>query len=50
MSAPSSTTIEMADPIDEAEALRRLRATDDPSAQYYARLFDTTYAADDLTS
>jgi len=26
----------MADPIDEAEALRRLRATDDPSAQYYA--------------
>ena len=36
MSAPSSTTFEMADPIDEAEALRRLRATDDPSAQYYA--------------
>ena len=35
MSAPSSTTFEMADPIDEAEALRRLRATDDPSAQYY---------------
>ena len=36
MSAPSSPTFEMADPIDEAEALRRLRATDDPSAQYYA--------------
>lgn len=36
MSAPSSTTFEMAEPIDEAEALRRLRATDDPSAQYYA--------------
>ena len=36
MSAPSSTTFEMADPIDEAEALRRLRATADPSAQYYA--------------
>jgi phycocyanobilin lyase alpha subunit len=36
MSAPSSATFEMAAPIDEAEALRRLRATDDPSAQYYA--------------
>ena len=36
MSAPSPPTFEMADPIDEAEALRRLRATDDPSAQYYA--------------
>ena len=36
MTAPSSPTFEMADPIDEAEALRRLRASDDPSAQYYA--------------
>ena len=36
MSTPSSLAFEMADPIDEAEALRRLRATDDPSAQYYA--------------
>ncbi|NBO82734.1 MAG: HEAT repeat domain-containing protein [Betaproteobacteria bacterium] len=36
MSAPSSTPFEMAEPIDEEEALRRLRSTDDPSAQYYA--------------